>query len=160
GPRQSGTRALRLHVVAVLLLLGGALAYGAWRLGQEDFTAGPRLTLLQGNIDQRIRNTAASAEKAADEAKFLIIKRYGELNLEAAGLRPRPALIVWPEPSFPAEWNELVPGAPPAQVPSAWRKLIEDGRARAVAVVDYCRTNVLLGMNVQFWDLEEPKTAR
>src|SRR5262249_45860871 len=46
-------RALAIQGVGLLCLLGVFLGYGFWRLSQDDFAEGPRVTLLQSNLDQR-----------------------------------------------------------------------------------------------------------
>jgi apolipoprotein N-acyltransferase len=158
-----GTRrrrvAVSLQAVVVILLLGVVLVYGVWRLGQEEFAPGPRLSLLQSNIDQRIRNNAASAE--GDSARRVIIEESGVLCRKARELQPRPNLIVWPETSFPDEWNELAPAVPVEQVNPLWRKGLDAPRLRARGVVEYSGTNVLFGVNRQVWGLnDQPKHVR
>src|SRR5262245_33589233 len=41
---------VQLGIVAALL--AATLGYGAWRLAEADFEAGPRIALIQGNVDQ------------------------------------------------------------------------------------------------------------
>src|SRR5437660_790026 len=54
-----------LIVESVLLvgLLAGTYWYGQMRLGEDRFTEGPTVCLLQSNIDQRLRETAAARER-------------------------------------------------------------------------------------------------
>ena len=56
---------LVLQSATVLALLIGTLFYGLWRLGQDEFAAGPRIALIQSNLDQRLRNTAVPGNNAA-----------------------------------------------------------------------------------------------
>jgi apolipoprotein N-acyltransferase len=135
APRCS-TASIVGQAVAVLALLLATYAYGSWRLGQNDFGEGPRLALIQGNIDQRIRNDAGGAEEAVrDKAASLIVRDYMALSSLAA--RYRPDLIVWPETSWPYEWVETAPGVPDAE--------------SAALAREYARrwhTDLLAGMNV------------
>jgi apolipoprotein N-acyltransferase len=140
--------ALPVQAAAVLLLVVTTLAYGAWRLGESEFAAGPRLALLQGNIPQRVRNAAISPEEEGARARRQIIVHYNDLCLRATGQRPRPDLIVWPETSFPADWHDISPAVPADRVP-ADLKSYQKGVARDI-VARY-KTNVLLGMSTQLW---------
>jgi apolipoprotein N-acyltransferase len=101
---------LVVPTLAVAALLVSALGYGAFQLSQEDFLVGPRLALIQGNLDQRIRNAASANE--ASEAATTVLCHYRDLNDQAAALRPMPDLLVWPETSFPEDWVETAAGAP------------------------------------------------
>jgi apolipoprotein N-acyltransferase len=96
-----------VQALAVTSLVGAALSYGAWRLRGDDFQAGPRLALVQGSVPQAIRNSRHDAENENDrqEAASKIAQDY--LALHALALREKPALIVWPETSYPADWQEL-----------------------------------------------------
>jgi apolipoprotein N-acyltransferase len=141
-----------------LLLTGGvaalvlaALIYGDWRLGQDAFRVGPRLALLQSDLDQRLRNQAGAPTPDLTAVKK-VAESYKYLLGEAA--RQRPDLIVWPETSFDADWIETAPAAreqiskeyynrPAAAL---WYRLDQQtrefvrGRARAAG------TNMLLGL--------------
>jgi apolipoprotein N-acyltransferase len=151
---------VRPQVVAVLVLLGAALCYGAWRLGQEDFETGPRVALLQGNLDQRIRNTAGSTDAEGGDARRTVARHYGQLCFEAADRSPRPDLIVWPETSFPDEWSVLLPGVTRDEVnPVLLKNLVDGPRDDGRYVAEHAHTNVLIGTTVQGYDLE-PGDAR
>lgn len=122
-----------VEAIALVGLIIGVLAYGVWRLDQEDFKPGPRIVLLQGNLDQRLRNRAASDL----EARRLISRHYGELAELA--LRQRPDLIIWPETSYQLEWIDV-----------RGRPMSEEMRTRQFAILDPVRmtkTNHLLGVN-------------
>jgi apolipoprotein N-acyltransferase len=95
---------VRLQVGAVALLAVIVCAYGLFRLWGEDFAPGPRVALIQGNIEQRVRNEA-SLEKEREALVGGMLEQYRALNDRAA--QERPALVVWPETSFPNEWWEL-----------------------------------------------------
>jgi apolipoprotein N-acyltransferase len=128
--------------VALLGLFATTVAYGFWRLEQSEFAVGPRVALIQGNLDQRIRN-AAAAEK--EEAGAKMVRHYGRLNHEAASTQPKPGLIVWPETSFLYDWIEIAPGLPPEKVPEDLNLRIELFRKFA----ERTATDLLLGLNCQ-----------
>jgi apolipoprotein N-acyltransferase len=116
------------------LLIGGTLFYGHWRLNQEDVTPGPKVALIQGNLDQRLKNTAGSAAEDSSSAGKKIVDHYLYLTQEALGYKPE--LLVWPETSWPADWVESPPGTPDSD--SQWLAHAMSGRSK---------TNVLLGLN-------------
>jgi apolipoprotein N-acyltransferase len=103
----SGKR-LAIQAVALLAIIGAGVGYGFWRLNQNLFVEGPRVALLQGNLDQRIRNEAGVSRKAAEG----MLLHYEALAACAARAPQRPDLIVWPETSFPVDWVEFN-GEPP-----------------------------------------------
>jgi apolipoprotein N-acyltransferase len=110
--------ALWIQSGAVLALIGVALGYGAWRLGQADFQEGPRVALLQGSLDQRLRNEASSPN-VQKETLSKVRRHYNRLGDEAAARHPD--LIVWPETSFVYGWLEVDPGLAPEQIPEDWQ---------------------------------------
>ncbi|HZU36260.1 MAG TPA: apolipoprotein N-acyltransferase [Gemmataceae bacterium] len=128
-------RWLPVQFAAIALLVGGTFGYGFWRLNQATTTPGPTLALLQGNLDQRIRNDATAN---VYEAIGGILRHYVSLHDEALRHQPRPDLIVWPETSYPIEWPESSYGhlTPPAQ--GLARQLWQRGG-----------TDFLLGLNVR-----------
>ncbi|MCI0378661.1 MAG: apolipoprotein N-acyltransferase [Gemmataceae bacterium] len=85
-------------------LISAALLYGAWRLEQNDFRAGPRVALLQGSIDQRLRNEASLGGLQASNG---IWNYYHTLCRMALNQVPGPDLLIWPETSLPFYWLEL-----------------------------------------------------
>ncbi len=104
--RPTSRRALLGQGVAVALLLAGSLAYGGWRLGQNDFAAGPRVALVQSNLALLLKNEAASGEAGADRAQETM--QDHQVRLTDLAVTRRPELIVWPETSWPGEWGELL----------------------------------------------------
>jgi apolipoprotein N-acyltransferase len=99
------------------------------RLAEDHPSPGPRIALLQGNLDQRLRNDSAVSEDAAD----LMDRHFRGLADLAAAYRPD--LIVWPETSWPYEWREEANG--PTR---HCREMVEDMALR-------WHTNLLVGMN-------------
>jgi apolipoprotein N-acyltransferase len=121
---------LLVQSLAVLAALIGTAVYGFWRLGQDRQTPGPRIALMQGNLDQRLRNATVSSEDAVKHVQ----KHFSELCDLAASYRPD--LIVWPETSWPYEWLENEGSGPTA---------VE--HAMAADMATRWRTNLLVGMN-------------
>jgi apolipoprotein N-acyltransferase len=123
-------RADVIEGLVVLVALGAALSYGWWRLGEDRLTEGPQIALIQGNLDQRIRNDSSFQEEAARS----MANHFIDLSDLAADLKPE--LIVWPETSYPVDWVENTDGAP------------TDGSAEtARRMIARWETNLLLGMN-------------
>jgi apolipoprotein N-acyltransferase len=112
-PAFLGTSRRRLVIQGAVVgaLLVAALQYGSYRLGEKAFEPGPRLALLQGSLDQRIRNVDLAADNDAGRAaKAAIFDHYGELQLFARTELLPLHLIVWPETSFPEVWYDVAPG--------------------------------------------------
>jgi apolipoprotein N-acyltransferase len=150
----SRPRSLSWQFGGVVMVLGMVLVYGFWRLGQEEFAVGPRVTLLQTNLDQRIRNTAASEEADGEHARRAIIEEAGALCRKAREQQPHSDLVVWPETSFPDEWSEFAATVPVEQVRPELRKTVNTPRLRGQGVAQYSGTDVLLGVTRQVWGLD------
>ncbi|HYT91810.1 MAG TPA: apolipoprotein N-acyltransferase [Gemmataceae bacterium] len=140
-------------------LIGGALTYGAYRLDEQPFTAGPRIALLQSNLDQRLRN---AADVPGSDAQVDVGIHVENLSLDAKRLDPRPDLIVWPETSYPELWWDIAPNVPLQSVAADDRDAAvqSDAWMRKYATGDYKLTgpgwkgaikpppaNILLGLN-------------
>jgi apolipoprotein N-acyltransferase len=116
GTRLIGRQNVRLCVVTVLL--GTTLCYGAFRVSTARFHDGPRLALLQSNIEQR--------HKLKGDPQRIIAEFTGliERALQRAQL---PDLIVWPETSYPFQFIAVDPAVDPKtleeQVQSVTTKL-------------------------------------
>jgi apolipoprotein N-acyltransferase len=135
APAPYGTKAILIQGIAVAALLLGVLAYGVWRLGEDTTTPGPRLALLQGNVDQRLRNISSGPDgEGREKARELMVAHFSDLAGVAA--RQHPDLIVWPETSYPGLWEEVAPGRP-----SRYSRELADEVSKSL------RTPVLLGMN-------------
>jgi apolipoprotein N-acyltransferase len=99
-------RALLGQAVAVALLLAGTLAYGEWRLRQNDFAPGPKVALVQSNLALTLKNEAWSAEPEAANAGDAM--KLHQTRLTDLAATQGPALIVWPETSWPGDWGEVL----------------------------------------------------
>jgi apolipoprotein N-acyltransferase len=147
--------ALQLGSVAVLL--AATVTYGAWRLSHDDFETGPRVALLQGNQDQRLRIAAHRSPEAQAAARA----GYIELCTQAARLNPRPQLIVWPETSYPVVWVATAAGIDPAKGDDKFRKDLAEEQNMVRMVGPMTQTNVLLGLNtIVLDDPEDLKRIR
>jgi apolipoprotein N-acyltransferase len=124
-----GRIGLLVQGLVLLIALIGTAMYGFWRLGQDRLTPGPRIALIQGNCDQRLRNAASHSEDAVEN----MARHFHDLAVLAAGYRPD--LIVWPETSWPYEWLQEEDGPSPQCL-----KMAAD-------MADELRTNLLIGMN-------------
>jgi apolipoprotein N-acyltransferase len=120
---------LLVQSLLVLVALLGTTLYGFWRLGQDRLNPGPRIALLQGNLDQRLRNDSAVSENAAKSME----RHFSDLADLAAVYRPD--LIIWPETSWPYDWLEEAQGPIPRCL------------AMAQDMAQQWRTNLLVGMN-------------
>jgi apolipoprotein N-acyltransferase len=141
GPETSprcGRLGLLVQGVALLIVLTGSSVYGFWRLGQDSMTPGPRIALIQGNLDQRLRNDSALDQDAAQR----VAKHFIELSDLAA--RFHPDLIVWPETSYPQDL-----------VIEANGSLSKHSQETARRMASRWQTNSLVGLNVQVLDEED-----
>ncbi len=104
-------------------LVVAACFYGNWRLSQDTVRPGPAVALLQGNVDQRLRNQAPS-----DNKQKLIAKHYAELCQRVLDARVGVELVIWPETSFPMGWFEMSRNWEPEPGNPADRKKLEEWR--------------------------------
>jgi apolipoprotein N-acyltransferase len=141
--KRYGRTSLMWQSAAIVFMLAGTLGYGVWRLGQDQFDKGPMVALLQGNLDQRIRNVA-TAPGGPEGAVKKFQRYYADLCQDAA--LEHPDLIVWPETSFLYRWQEIAPGLPAGTLPEEWKNCERERRETAEYVADKWRTNVLLGV--------------
>jgi apolipoprotein N-acyltransferase len=132
--------AFLVQLGSAVLLLAATLAYGFWCLGYDQFERGPRLALLQANLDQRLRIQAERSSSERARVQWI----YFDLCRKAKSLEPRPDLIVWPETSYPIRWA-ATDGTFELQ-PESLKHLAEYQDGVRVAGRD-AKTNVLLGLN-------------
>jgi apolipoprotein N-acyltransferase len=166
-PRRPG---LALQVVAVVALVCATVGYGFWRLGQNDFEAGPRIALVQGNVEQAIRNARHDAdEEEAQQALDQIADNYLDLHARAAAARP--GLILWPETSYPGDWlDQELPKKFTAQLRQTAdpRAALADWQERVIQSLDKKilqdaatgRADVLFGLNSEVGRADGGKPRR
>jgi apolipoprotein N-acyltransferase len=90
---------------ALLVYFGVPHLYGAVRLPllEGELTKAPTLSiaLLQGNIDQKIKNAAKGGQMSYREYRDFILSRYVPLTRQAD--QEGVDLIIWPEASLPGQ---------------------------------------------------------
>lgn len=131
-------------------LVVGTLFYGFRRLEQPEFAPGPTVALLQGNLDQRLRNMATG------ERNVLAIKQISQhfftLCRSAAHQQPPPDLVVWPETSFPFDWYEVSPHLPAPKIPADWVAKGERIQSLMQLLASDMKTHLVLGLNANVLD--------
>src|SRR5262249_34121841 len=120
------------------------ITYGLIRLNEEEFRPGPRIALLQGNVDQRLRNRAAGNSKDRED----IAVHYGLLCKDARRQDPQPELLIWPETSFPEEWFEWRT----PRVPDTWVSGRRSYENRRNVFIQLYPTHHLIGLNSHLLD--------
>jgi apolipoprotein N-acyltransferase len=141
-PARTGKTSLLLQGAAVATLLLLSLGYGAWRL-REPLELGPRLVLVQTNVDQARRNEASGGdEERQAAARREVATDFAQLAEYAR--RQKPDLIVTPETSYPGTWREDAPGVPT----NGSRKLAHD-------VTAHVQAPILLGMSADVRESED-----
>jgi apolipoprotein N-acyltransferase len=133
APARYGIRGVVIQAIGAIAVLLATLGYGFWQMSGDDYRPGPRVALIQGNLDQRIRNDAQNAEDAGKK----MLLHYESLAVLAGSKDYHPDLIVWPETSYPKEWVMDADGG-----------LRLDNFKDAVAITNEARTNHLLGVNL------------
>jgi apolipoprotein N-acyltransferase len=104
-PAPGRRTALIFQSAVVLFLFAGFLLYGSWRMGQADFAEGPRLALIQGNVEQRVRNASGATDDAERERAIEHIEvDYRKMGMLAATRKP--ALVIYPETSYMHDWHQ------------------------------------------------------
>jgi apolipoprotein N-acyltransferase len=131
--------------VFVGLLVAGVYTYGVIRLQQATFSQGPRLAIIQCDIEQGIRNASDSATEAErKEAGETMAKQYDGLFRLAA--RQHADLIVWPETSHIDGWADVATDFPPGNRGIAER-VVAKQNAGILEEARLSRTKVLFGLN-------------
>lgn len=87
-----GVRLRPRQLLPGLLLLMATVCYGHWRLAGENTRPGPRVALIQGSIDIKI--------KADPGMKDVVFREYVELSQQALRSAPDIDVVVWPETMF------------------------------------------------------------
>jgi apolipoprotein N-acyltransferase len=95
------TRGQSARLWAITILVGTTLCYGAIRLSTARFRPGPRVALLQSNLEQGHK---------FDRDPFKVKQGFFKLIRQAMSHDPRPDLIVWPETSYPFGFIMAAPG--------------------------------------------------
>jgi apolipoprotein N-acyltransferase len=134
-------RTLRRDAVILLLFLASVFGYGSWRLGQDRFAEGPKISLLQGNIPQEVKNE--SVVPGGETAAERMMREYVALMDDA--VQAKPDLAIWPETSYPGCHVFPAAGVPESEL-SSWSRQIKDGENSLAAAGLKWHTPVLLGL--------------
>lgn len=162
---------LALGALLLFLAFPATMYYGGERLSENRFMAGPRICLLQGNVDQRIRDAAAHPTEGG-QALLSIEEHYRRLFPLAYDYKREqrlrmPDLVIWPETSFPGFYAENDMRFPVSKMPPAYtaavnlmqeliagliaqpRPPVFDPRTgrKVAAAMWTCPTNHLLGLS-------------
>jgi apolipoprotein N-acyltransferase len=123
--------------LAVLGLAVGAHAYGYVVLRHPEFTPGPVVAAIQGNVSQGEKMQKGTS----------LGKTYGHLHIQAQESQPQPVLIVWPETCYPVDWVEISAGESPSE---------EFAKFAAKSVEEFATVRygvpTLLGLNGMIWE--------
>jgi len=154
---RSGARSERapLRVAAsaavVVVLIIASLAYGGWRLSQNDFAVGPRVCMFQTNIPQEVRNERDEDNRRVPTSIATMIEHERDLTDAIVREQQSPDMIVWPETTFVEDWLAAAEGTPPNDLPPWLGEGIEKRQELIAQVATRSRASVLLGLNtVQF----------
>lgn len=93
-----------MATAGAVLVVGGLMAYGTFRLVHPPFEVGPKVAVLQDDIPQ---------SRLMGDADY-VFSRYDKLTRDAA--RSNPDLIVWPEACFPYKDVTVTDGGDPDAV--------------------------------------------
>lgn len=145
-PPRCGRIALLLQALVVLPLVAITVWYGGWRMRQANFTPGPRIALVQSNLPQSTRNDPG-------EARYVARHNIALCDL-AGSVAPKPDLIVMPETSYPASWENADPELADDDLSPEWRQKRLDARAFTRDIAERWRTSVLLGLNSNIFEAD------
>ncbi len=152
-----------VQISVVVVMLCACLIYGLYRCGQTDFGLGPRLAILQGNLDQRLRNTAYNENSDDNEADAKEVKPrlsptqitklhyFGLCDIALNRIAMRPDLLIWPETSYPAHYY-TVSNDTPVELIGRGARIATDSRQGFSAVGKAGKTNHLVGVNHEHLD--------
>jgi apolipoprotein N-acyltransferase len=129
-----------LQTGAVAGVVGACLAYGGWQLARSEPRLGPTVALLQGNLDQRLRNAEGSSRKS-------LVGEYSTLlqRVRASGVPVD--LVIWPETSFVAGWPVFDGEGATDKELAEWRSWRNSTQAAASPVARELDAELLLGLN-------------
>ncbi|MBL8796032.1 MAG: apolipoprotein N-acyltransferase [Planctomycetia bacterium] len=137
---------LARRAVISFACLALVLGYGVVRLTQSEFELGPRVALIQGNLEQHIRNAASGVvQTQVEDPATVMLKHFQALHDSASKLQPKPDLIVWPETSHPDGWLDRGYEVAAEPLP-AFQKTYN---AAVHRLVQQAGTDVLFGLNTE-----------
>jgi apolipoprotein N-acyltransferase len=145
-------------IAMAVLLLCAAFAYGEYRLSQQSFTAGPTVALIQGNLEQGIKNDRdSSSEDKRNKAVESIKDHYDRLLKLAKPFHAN--LIVFPETSYAEDWTEFDPDFPFEKLSNEWKSVLSDAKEGSHAGIPFWQYLALLNFKENKAILKEAQTA-
>jgi apolipoprotein N-acyltransferase len=126
-------------LVAIGLLIA-TFAYGVFRTNGDSYIEGPRVALIQGNIEQDIKN-----EKGPE-----MVRHFGRLATEAASEpsdQAKPDLVIWPETTFAYGWYDIGPGVDLRDQKTEFQREYNSLRDLMKDCAYHWRTSMLYGLN-------------
>ena len=136
---QLGWRRFPASAPITLLLIAAAAAYGHWRLGEAEFKPGPRLALIQGNLEQDIRNDPNQTQTTN--------LHYRDLAMEAAKVHAD--LIVCPETAWALWYSVIEKSAPAELITGDWRQWAANTAKFRTDFAAGLRADFLFGMTME-----------
>jgi len=150
--------------VSISMLVLATLAYGLMQLQHPEFAVGPRVSMIQGNLEQGVRNARNSTNaESATQAIQRMNDHHIELSNQAASEIPKTDLIIWPETSYPLPWVRLPPEKPAETDKETWENLTLTRNYVAQRFVDMGKgwnTHALIGLNTRQLNPENTKSVR
>src|SRR5262245_43029712 len=140
-------RSLAIQLASVVVLLTGCLGYGFLRLGEAEFKEGPRVALLQSNVEQGIRNARHDEGEKAAVAMDAIKQHTKDLTDQILHEQQNPDLIIWPETTFANNWFQAGAGTPESDLPIGLAESRTFSENLLNDVMRYSRAPILLGLN-------------
>ncbi len=136
-------RQTMIGVITGCVLFAAALGYGAVRLNQGDFEAGPRVGLIQGNFRATV--------KPEPGRKIEVYNTH--CNLTSVAVSHHPDIIIWPESMFPDPYFEVDGDLSDAQLrsvapesdPERWRTNPSEEVLKSIA--EGSRASLIFGMS-------------
>jgi apolipoprotein N-acyltransferase len=130
-------------------LVIGTVVYGVMKLDHEPYAEGPHVALLQGSVDQDVKNTKGSQ---------LGDTYYGLYKQSVSG-DAKPDLVVWPETCGPYIWFQ--PNDDDTVGNWDWSKVTPEFRRAANAnlggmLQEHLPVTTLYGQTGIVWDGEKP----
>ncbi|VTR97617.1 apolipoprotein N-acyltransferase [Tuwongella immobilis] len=152
---------LRRATIAIVGCWLATFGYGLMQLNHPEFPMGPRVALIQGNLEQGVRIARnANDPDAARNAIREMSNHHVELANQAASAPNPPDVIIWPETSYPLPWVRLPRERPADVAEDLWDDLSYTRnyvRERFIEMGKGWGTHALIGLNGKTLSPTDPK---
>lgn len=137
-------------VIASVLLVAAACGYGTMRLHHDEFPAGPKVALIQGDFRSEVKHDPRQAERI-----YLT-----HLALTGLTIPQRPDVVIWPETMFPfpllVSDDSFTPqDSDPTGEHSIWNDPRWDVRPVLRDRAEQCGAAMIVGLDTQVASREE-----